>query len=65
MDKIKPQDLFIYFIIKGKDVFVTQNEVNLAILERFNAEGLNFAFPTQSLYVEGVRGNIDVKSVKN
>lgn len=56
---------FIYFIIKGKDIFETQSEVNLAILERFNAEGLNFAFPTQSLYVEGVRGNIDVKSVKN
>ena len=56
---------FIYFIIKGKDIFETQNEVNLAILERFNAEGLNFAFPTQSLYVEGVRGSIDVKSIKS
>lgn len=56
---------FIYFIIKGKDVFETQNEVNLAILERFNAEGFNFAFPTQSLYVEGVRGSIDVKSIKS
>jgi MscS family membrane protein len=55
----------IYFIIKGKEVFETQNDVNLAILERFNAEGLNFAFPTQSLYVENMRGNIDVKSVKN
>ena len=56
---------FIYFIIKGKDIFETQSEVNLAILERFNAEGLNFAFPTQSLYVENMRGSIDVKSVKN
>ena len=56
---------FIYFILKGKDVFETQNEVNLEILTRFNAEGLNFANPTQSLFVEGVRGNINVKSVKS
>ena len=56
---------FIYFILKGKDVFETQNEVNLEILTRFNAEGLNFAYPTQSLFVEGVRGNINVKSVKS
>ncbi len=56
---------FIYFIIKGKDVFETQSEVNLEILERFNAEGLNFAFPTQSLIVENMRGNIDVKNIKN
>ena len=45
---------FIYFIIKGKDIFETQSEVNLAILERFNAEGLNFAFPTQTMYVNNI-----------
>jgi small-conductance mechanosensitive channel len=27
-----------------------QTAVNLAILERFNAEGLEFAFPTQTIH---------------
>lgn len=56
---------FIYFIVKGKDYFEIQSQVNLEILSRFNAEGLNFAFPTQSLIVENMRGNIDVKNIKN
>ena len=37
--------------LEGKDIFETQSEVNLAILERFNAEGLNFAFPTQTAQI--------------
>ena len=42
---------FIYYIVKGKDIFAAQSEVNLEILSRFNAEEINFAFPTRTLYV--------------
>ena len=48
---------FIYFIIKGNDVFETQSEINMAILGRFNSEGFQFAFPTQSLYVQNPAEN--------
>ena len=42
---------FIYYIVKGKDIFAAQSEVNLEILSRFNAEGISFAFPTRTLHV--------------
>jgi MscS family membrane protein len=41
---------FVYFIQPGKDILITQTEVNLEILKRFNAEGLDFAYPTQTIY---------------
>lgn len=41
---------FIYYIKRRADIFGTQSEVNLAILKKFNAEGWNFAFPTQTVY---------------
>ncbi len=41
--------LLIYYIKKSGDILGTQNDVNLAILDRFNAEGLSFAFPTTTL----------------
>lgn len=40
----------IYYIQKEGSVLGVQNEINLAILERFNAAGLDFAFPTQTVY---------------
>jgi small-conductance mechanosensitive channel len=30
------------------------NEINLQVLKRFNEAGLEFAFPTQTLYHEGL-----------
>jgi len=42
----------IYFIKKDSDILESQSEVNFAILEKFNEAGLNFAFPTQTLYLE-------------
>lgn len=39
-----------YFIRKEADIFQTQHEVNMAILERFNAEGMQFAFPTRTVH---------------
>jgi len=41
---------FKYYIIKGRDILGTQTQVNLQILKRFNAEGLEFAFPTQTIF---------------
>ena len=41
---------FIYYISKGADIGAVQTEVNLAILRQFNANGLEMAFPTQTLY---------------
>lgn len=40
----------IYFIKAGEDLFQVPNELNLSILEKFNATGLEFAFPTQTVY---------------
>lgn len=40
---------FIYYIKRRADIFDTQTQVNLAILTKFNAEGWNFAFPTQTI----------------
>ena len=42
--------LFIYYIVKDADIMGTQTEVNMEVLRRFNAAGLEFAFPTQTLY---------------
>ena len=42
--------LFIYWINKDADIFDVQTDVNLTILDRFNAAGLDMAFPTQTLY---------------
>ncbi len=42
--------LLIYYITKGADIVATQTTINLEILKRFNEAGLEFAFPTQTLY---------------
>jgi MscS family membrane protein len=44
--------LFIYYIKKGGDILGVQSDVNMAILRRFNEAGLEFAFPTQTLYTK-------------
>ena len=43
---------FIYFIRKSADIFGTQTEVNFDILSQFNAAGLNFAFPSRTVYID-------------
>jgi MscS family membrane protein len=40
---------FIYYIKHNSNIMDTQTKVNLAILKKFNAEGWNFAFPTQTI----------------
>ena len=42
--------LFIYYIKSGADILQAQTDINMEILSRFTAEGLEFAFPTQTLY---------------
>jgi len=44
--------LFIYYIKKEADIVGAQTEVNMEILRRFNEAGLEFAFPTQTLYTK-------------
>ena len=42
--------LFIYYIRKDANILDTQSKVNLEILNRFNENGLEFAYPTQTIY---------------
>ena len=41
--------VFVYRISKGADILGVQTSVNLAILRRFAEEGLDLAFPTQTI----------------
>lgn len=42
--------LFVYYICQPEDILIAQTEVNLSILRQFNEEGLDFAYPTQTIY---------------
>jgi MscS family membrane protein len=42
--------MFIYYIRKGASIADTQTEINMEILRRYNQAGLEFAFPTQTIY---------------
>lgn len=42
---------FIYWIIKDSDILKTQTDVNMSILSKFSAKGLQFAFPSQTIYM--------------
>ena len=42
--------LFIYYIKSGKDNLAVQTAINLEILKQFSANGLDMAFPTQTIY---------------
>lgn len=46
------QIMFVYYIKKSGDYFLTQSAVNMEILRQFNANGLEFAFPTQTIYTK-------------
>lgn len=43
--------LLIYFIRKESDILHTFTTMNMDILRRFNENGLEFAFPSQTLYM--------------
>jgi len=40
----------IYYIKKGENISDVQTQINLEILRQFNANKLEFAFPTQTIY---------------
>jgi len=42
--------LLIYYIEEPDNILSAQSEINLEILRQFNAAGLEFAFPTQTIY---------------
>jgi len=46
--------LFIYYILKDEDILGVQTEMNMEILKQFNANGLEFAFPTQTIYTQAL-----------
>ena len=43
---------FVYFIKKKADVMETPSQVNLEILRAFSSAGLQFAYPTQTVFFE-------------
>jgi len=43
---------FIYFIEKKGDIGRTTSNVNMEVLTEFSKAGLNFAFPSQTLYIQ-------------
>ncbi|MDR1407812.1 MAG: mechanosensitive ion channel family protein [Tannerella sp.] len=49
---------FIYFIRKQADIRETISAVNFEILRTFNEAGLNFAFPTQTVFLENNRRQV-------
>jgi len=44
--------LFIYYIRKNSDILNTQTDVNIEILNLFNKNKLEFAFPTQTIFTQ-------------
>jgi MscS family membrane protein len=46
---------FIFYVRKRKPYYETISAVNLEILRQFNAGGLSFAFPTQTLYLQDMQ----------
>ncbi len=48
--KLKADGVSKIFISKEADIPLAQNKINLDILERFDKAGLDFAFPTQTIY---------------
>ena len=42
--------LLIYYISSGEDILGTQTDINLEILRHFNDNGLDMAFPTQTIH---------------
>ncbi|NLO69609.1 MAG: mechanosensitive ion channel family protein [Porphyromonadaceae bacterium] len=50
---------FVYFIQNPSDRYETSSAINLEILKQFNNEGIEFAYPTQTIIFDG---NEEVKS---
>lgn len=44
--------LFIYYIRSGEDILGTQTAINLKIKRKFEEQGIDMAFPTQTIYTK-------------
>lgn len=44
--------MYIYFIEKQGDILGVTSDMNMEILSSFNKAGLDFAFPTQTIYIQ-------------
>ncbi|MDU1890351.1 MAG: mechanosensitive ion channel family protein [Dysgonomonas sp.] len=55
---------FIYFIEKEGDIGKVTSDVNMEILTSFNQTGLDFAFPTQTVYIENDADESDKLTVE-
>jgi len=42
----------VYYIKKGSSIYDTQSAVNMEIFKKFTAAGLDFAFPSQTIYTK-------------
>ncbi|HHT23307.1 MAG TPA: mechanosensitive ion channel family protein [Bacteroidales bacterium] len=49
---------FVYFVKDPAETLATTSEVNLEILRKFDKHGIQFAYPSQTLYVD--KGEIDL-----
>jgi MscS family membrane protein len=47
--------MVIYFIPDPDDILQAQTEINMEILRQFNAAGLDFAYPTQTIYTQQIQ----------
>lgn len=54
---------FAYFIRKDGDIFGTRSATNFEILRSFNQAGLNFAFPSRTIYIENNSTATDIKTL--
>ena len=44
--------MYIYFIEKQGDILGVTSDMNMEILASFNKAGLEFAFPTRTVYIQ-------------
>jgi len=51
-----------YYVKGERRPLPVKGEINMAVLEKFNAEGLDFAFPTQTLHMASSGDDDDAKS---
>lgn len=56
---------FIYYIEKEGDIGKTTSDVNMEVLSSFNKAGLNFAFPTRTIYFENSKDESEKKQTVN
>lgn len=48
---------YIYYISKGEDIWSAIHYTNHEILKSFNEAGLEFAFPTQTIFTQEIKSN--------